>query len=70
LRTGNLDSRTSDAILSLFSELATQGTTVVIVTHERDIERIVDRTIVLADGRIESDTAGSRARAVQDLAAE
>ncbi|MDO8358990.1 MAG: ABC transporter ATP-binding protein [Devosia sp.] len=68
--TGNLDSRTSDAILSLFSELATQGTTVVIVTHERDIERIVDRTIVLADGRIESDTAGSRARPVQDLAAE
>ncbi|MBI4920993.1 MAG: ABC transporter ATP-binding protein [Devosia nanyangense] len=68
--TGNLDSRTSDAILTLFSELATQGTTVVIVTHERDIERIVDRTIVLADGRIESDTAGSRARAVQDLAAE
>lgn len=66
--TGNLDSRTSDAILTLFSQLAAQGTTVVIVTHERDIERIVDRTIVLADGSVESDTAGARARPVQDLA--
>jgi len=58
--TGNLDSRTSDDILALFSKLATAGTTVVIVTHERDIARIVDRTIVLADGRIESDSRFAR----------
>jgi putative ABC transport system ATP-binding protein len=55
--TGNLDSRTSVEVLALFSELSRGGTTVVIVTHERDISTIVDRTIVLVDGRIESDTA-------------
>ena len=58
--TGNLDSRTSEAILDLFAELSAQGTTIVIVTHEREIESLVHRTIVLADGRIERDSASPR----------
>lgn len=63
--TGNLDSRTADDILSLFSDLSRAGTTVVIVTHERDIATVVDRSIVLRDGQIESDTAGARSRAAE-----
>ena len=58
--TGNLDSRTADAVIELLSGLAQSGTTVVVVTHERDVARFVDRTVTLADGRIETDIAGLR----------
>lgn len=63
--TGNLDTRTAEEILAQFESLSSGGTTVVIVTHERDIATRVDRTVVLRDGRIESDTAGTRARAAE-----
>jgi len=49
--TGNLDSQTSDAVLQLFADLAKDGKTVVMVTHERDVT-IVTRSIALADGQI------------------
>ncbi len=50
--TGNLDSHTSDAVMQLFSELADEGKTVVMVTHERDLTRFFTRSITLADGAI------------------
>lgn len=50
--TGNLDSRTSQAILELFSGLAKGGKAVVMVTHERDISAWATRTITLVDGAI------------------
>jgi putative ABC transport system ATP-binding protein len=50
--TGNLDSHTADAVLGLFRQMATAGATVVIATHERDIARIIDRTVEMADGMI------------------
>jgi putative ABC transport system ATP-binding protein len=57
--TGNLDSITADAVLGLFRQMATAGATVVIATHERDIARIIDRTVEMADGMITPLAVGS-----------
>ncbi|MFQ5927233.1 MAG: ABC transporter ATP-binding protein, partial [Terriglobia bacterium] len=53
--TGNLDSQTSAEIMALCDRLQTQGHTIVLVTHERDIAAHADRIIHLRDGQIESD---------------
>jgi putative ABC transport system ATP-binding protein len=50
--TGNLDSATAEAVLKVFADLNTEGRTIVVVTHERDIRSIVGREITLVDGRI------------------
>jgi len=60
--TGNLDSVTADAVLGLFRQMATAGATVVIATHERDIARIIDRTVEMADGVITPLAASSAGR--------
>ncbi len=52
--TGNLDSRTADDVMRLFAELAREGKTVLMVTHERDISRFFTRTITLADGVVQA----------------
>jgi putative ABC transport system ATP-binding protein len=59
--TGNLDSVTAGAVLDLFRAMASSGTTVVIATHERDISRMVDRKVELADGGLAAATAPTRA---------
>ncbi|HSQ64333.1 MAG TPA: ABC transporter ATP-binding protein [Polyangiaceae bacterium] len=55
--TGNLDSKTSFAVMALFQELWRSGLTILFVTHEPDIARYASRVIVVRDGRIVSDTA-------------
>jgi putative ABC transport system ATP-binding protein len=49
--TGNLDSVTGEAILSLFRELVAEGKTIVLVTHDPEASRL-GRTVTLLDGRI------------------
>ncbi|WP_328665792.1 ABC transporter ATP-binding protein [Streptomyces sp. NBC_00322] len=55
--TGNLDSRTSDSVLELFAQLAAEGRTVMMVTHERDVSRYATRQVTLVDGRVSDDSA-------------
>ncbi len=53
--TGNLDSKTSEEIMHLITEIHNQGNTVVLVTHEEEIARYAQRVVRLRDGLIESD---------------
>jgi putative ABC transport system ATP-binding protein len=55
--TGNLDSKTAEAILNLFKQQVAGGKTILMVTHDNDLAQQGTRTITLADGEIESDTA-------------
>jgi len=53
--TGNLDSRTGDAIMGWINRIHTAGRTIVLVTHEEYIAAHARRVIRLKDGRVESD---------------
>ena len=57
--TGNLDSKTTDTMMSLFETLHERGHTLVIVTHESDIAERCKRRITLRDGIVEFDTRES-----------
>jgi putative ABC transport system ATP-binding protein len=59
--TGNLDSATTDQIISVFRNLNQEGITVVLVTHEMDIAEQTRRIIRLYDGKIISDEKVARA---------
>jgi putative ABC transport system ATP-binding protein len=50
--TGSLDSSTANEVLGVFQELAAQGKTLLIVTHDKDIVKRAGRTIRLADGEV------------------
>jgi putative ABC transport system ATP-binding protein len=53
--TGNLDTRTSVDIMSLFQDLNDNGVTVILVTHEQDIASYTKRIVTLRDGVIVQD---------------
>jgi putative ABC transport system ATP-binding protein len=66
--TGNLDTRTSLEVMSVFQELHNQGITIIIVTHEPDIARYTDRIITFRDGKIKSDIKNTeKGKASEDL---
>jgi putative ABC transport system ATP-binding protein len=53
--TGNLDSATGDEILRLFGRLHSEGNTIILVTHDRDVASYAHRIISIRDGKIASD---------------
>lgn len=55
--TGNLDSKTSDAIMALLKRLNENGQTIVMVTHEAEIAANAQRQIMMRDGKILQDHA-------------
>lgn len=54
--TGNLDSRVGREIMDLFFELNRMGTTIVIVTHDRELAARLPRTVEMKDGMIVKDS--------------
>ncbi|MFI0449291.1 ABC transporter ATP-binding protein [Actinomadura sp. 6N118] len=55
--TGALDSATGTGVIDLLRELAAGGTTVILITHDRDIADLLPRQVRMRDGRIERDDA-------------
>jgi putative ABC transport system ATP-binding protein len=58
--TGNLDSTTGEDIMRLFEKLHSDGNTIIVVTHEREIADHAHRTIHIRDGKIETDERRAR----------
>lgn len=54
--TGNLDEATRTSVLKLFAQLNADGRTIIVVTHERDINQYTSRQVTLVDGCVADDT--------------
>lgn len=58
--TGNLDSKTADSVFSLFYDLVDSGKTIIMVTHDDDLAKRVNRVIQIHDGEIIKETWHNR----------
>jgi putative ABC transport system ATP-binding protein len=50
--TGNLDAQTGKAVLNLFRQIANQGTSIIMVTHDSEAAKLADRILLLRDGKV------------------
>ena len=63
--TGALDTANGAAVLDLLTELNGEGTTIALITHDRDIAARLPRRVEIRDGRVLSDTSDAAAKAVR-----
>ena len=57
--TGNLDSKTAEAVFALFETLIAEGKTILMVTHDRSLAKRVSRTLTISDGEVVKDENGN-----------
>lgn len=50
--TGNLDSRSADAVLDVFAQLSREGLTLAVITHDQHVADRADRRVGIIDGRL------------------
>ncbi|MEV6236016.1 ABC transporter ATP-binding protein [Lentzea sp. NPDC051838] len=67
--TGALDTANGQAVLELLGELNRQGTTIALITHDRDIAAAMPRRVELRDGRIVADTGAATGQVADASAA-
>ncbi|MBI3360469.1 MAG: ABC transporter ATP-binding protein, partial [Chloroflexi bacterium] len=48
--TGNLDSKTADSVMTMFEDLVAKGKTFIMVTHDNDLARRMQRLVQVFDG--------------------
>lgn len=65
--TGNLDTRTSFSILTLFQRLYKEGKTIIFVTHNPEIALYSSRNITLRDGHIVSDEYNNDIQSAEEV---
>ena len=58
--TGNLDSKTGDDVMNLFTNLHQQGQTIILITHEIEVANQAERIISIKDGKIFEDQRVSK----------
>lgn len=56
--TGNLDSKSGEEIMEIFTALHRGGTTIVLITHENEIARYAQKVVIFRDGRKVEEISG------------
>ena len=62
--TGNLDSHTGMEILKIFKKLHANGSTIILITHDREVAFVADRIVYLKDGKLIDHASAPEQKAV------